>query len=191
MNAAAYFEKWNGVQQTNSLSSCGYVYTANAGDAHVYGGELELNAVVVHDLQALANISYSHSTLVSTSLTGSVFSPGSAIQQVPKVTGTLALSYRHQFTDDMALTARAESTYTGSRTDATYYVNTLPSYDLTNVRAGIDTGRWSAVLFVNNVADKRVPINTVTQDATNVADWNRLAVNQPRTAGIDLNVRFR
>jgi iron complex outermembrane receptor protein len=191
VNAAAYFEKWNGVQQTNSLSSCGYVYTANAGDAHVYGGELEVNAVVVHDLQALANISYSHSTLVSTSLTGSVFSAGSAIQQVPKVTGTLALSYRHQFTDDLALTARAESTYTGSRTDATYSVNTLPSYDLTNVRAGIDTGRWSAVLFVNNVADKRVPLNTVTQDATNVADWNRIAVNQPRTAGIDLNVRFR
>ena len=191
VNAAAYFEKWNGVQQTNSLSSCGYVYTANAGDAHVYGGELELNAVVVHDLQALANISYAHSNLVSTSLTGSVFSAGSAIQQVPKVTGTLALSYRHQFTDDLALTARAESTYTGSRTDATYYVNTLPSYDLTNVRAGIDTGRWSAVLFVNNVSDKRVPLNTVTQDATNVADWNRLAVNQPRTAGIDLNLRFR
>ena len=33
VNAAAYYEKWNGVQQTNSLSSCGYVYTANAGDA--------------------------------------------------------------------------------------------------------------------------------------------------------------
>jgi hypothetical protein len=167
------------------------VYTANAGDAHVYGGELEVNAVVVRDLQALANVSYSHSTLVSTSLTGSVFSPGSAIQQVPKVTGTLALSYRHALTDDRALTARAESTYTGSRTDATYYVNTLPSYSLTNVRAGIDTRRWSAVLFVDNVADKRVPLNTVTQDATNVADWNRLAVNQPRTAGIDLNLRFR
>jgi outer membrane receptor protein involved in Fe transport len=191
VNAATYFEHWNGVQQTNSLSSCGYVYTANSGDAHVYGGELEVNAVVVHDLQALANLSYSHSTLVASSLTDSVFTPGSPIQQVPKVTGTIALTYRHELSDELAVTARAESTYTGSRTDATYYVNTLPSYQLTNIRAGIENGRWSAVLFVDNVADKRALLNNVTQDATNVADWNRIAVNQPRTAGIDLNVKFR
>ena len=191
VNAAAYFENWNGVQQTNSLSSCGYVYTANAGDAHVYGGEIEVNAVVVHDLQAMANFSYSHSTLVSASLVDASSSAGSPIQQVPKVTGTLALSYRHQLADDLVVTARAESTYTGTRTDATYYVNTLPSYELTNIRAGVDLGRWSAVLFVDNVADKRVLLNNVTQDASNVADWNRIAVSQPRTAGIDFNVRFR
>jgi iron complex outermembrane receptor protein len=191
VNAAAYFENWNGVQQTNSLSSCGYVYTANAGDAHVYGGELEVNAVVVHDLQALANISYSHSTLVSAALVDASSTAGSPIQQVPKVTGTLALSYRHQLTDELAVTARAETTYTGSRTDATFYVNTLPSYQLTNIRAGVDARRWSAVLFVNNVADKRALLNNVTQDATNVADWNRIAVSQPRTAGIDLNYRFK
>ncbi len=191
LNAAAYYVNWNGVQQTNSLSSCGYVYTANAGDARVYGGEVEMNAVVVHDLQALANVAYSHSSLVNTSLTDSVFTVGSAIQQVPKVTGTVALAYRHQLVDDRAITARAESTYTGSRTDATFAVNTLPSYYLSNVRGGIEAGRWSAVLFINNLADKRVPLNNVTQAASNVGDWNRVAVNQPRTAGVDLNVRFR
>jgi outer membrane receptor protein involved in Fe transport len=190
VNSALYFEHWNGVQQTNSLSSCGYVYTANAGEAHVYGGELEANAIVVHDLEASANLSYSHSTLVKSNFVDSVFNPGTPIQQVPKWTGTLALSYRHNLTDGLALTARAETTYTGSRTDATYYVNTLPSYELSNVRAGIDAGRWSAVLFVNNVADKRALLNNVTQDASNVADWNRIAVSQPRTAGIDLNYRF-
>jgi len=47
VNGSLYFEKWSGVQQTNALSSCGYVYTANAGDAHVRGGELEIQAIVV------------------------------------------------------------------------------------------------------------------------------------------------
>ncbi len=190
VNSAAYFERWNGVQQSNSLSSCGYVYTANAGDAHVYGGELEVNAVVVHDLDASANFSYSHSSLVSTSLVDAGFNPGTPVQQVPKWTGTLALSYRHALTEELALTARAESTYVGSRTDATYAINTLSSYDLTNVRVGIDERRWSAVLFVNNVADKRAILNNITQSAVNLADYNRVAVNQPRTAGIDLNYRF-
>jgi hypothetical protein len=59
------------------------------------------------------------------------------------------------------------------------------------VRAGIEANRWSAVLFINNLADKRALINNVTQDAANLADYNRIAVNQPRTAGIDLNFKFK
>jgi outer membrane receptor protein involved in Fe transport len=190
VNAAGYFESWIGVQQVNPLS-CGYVYTANAGDAHVYGGELEANAIVVHDLEASANVSYSHSTLTSTNLVDSPFAAGTEIQQVPKWTGTLALSYRHEMTDELAIIARGESTYVGTRTDATFYINNLPSYDLTNLRAGVDGGRWSAVLFINNVADKRALLNNITQDANNLATYNRVAVSQPRTAGIDLNYKFR
>lgn len=190
INSAVYFEKWSGVQQSNSLSSCGYVYVANAGDARVYGGELEVNAVVVHDLQASANVSYSHANLVNSTLIDAGFNPGTPIQQVPQWTGTVALSYRHNLTDDLAITARGETTYTGSRTDATFYINTLPSYELSNVRAGVEGDRWSAVLFVNNVADKRALLNNITADSTNVADWNRIAVNQPRTVGIDLNYKF-
>jgi outer membrane receptor protein involved in Fe transport len=167
------------------------VYTANAGNAHVYGGEFEVNAVVVRDLQATANLSYSHSTLVSSNLVDSPFTPGAAIQQVPKWSGTVGLSYRHDIAEQLALTARAESTYVGSRTDATFYINNLPSYDLTNLRAGVDGGRWSAVLFVNNVADKRALLNNITQDANNLGDLNRVAVSQPRTTGIDLNYKFK
>jgi iron complex outermembrane recepter protein len=190
INAAGYFESWIGVQQVNPLS-CGYVYTANAGNAHVYGGEFEVSAVVVRDLQATANMSYSHSTLVSSNLVDSPFTPGAEIQQVPKWSGTVGLSYRHDILDQLALTARAESTYVGARTDATFYINNLPSYDLTNVRAGVDGGRWSAVLFINNVADKRALLNNVTQDANNLGDYNRIAVSQPRTAGVDLNYKFK
>ncbi len=190
VNAAGYFESWTGVQQVNALP-CGYVYTANAGNAHVYGGEVEAKAVVVNDLQASANLSYSHSALVSANLVDAGFNPGTPIQQVPKVTGTVALDYRHDVADDLAFTAHGESTYVGSRTDATYYVNTLPSYQLTNVRAGLDAGRWTAVLFVNNVTDKRALLNNITQAAINLPDWNRIAVSQPRTAGVDFNIKFK
>ena len=69
-------------------------------------------------------------------------------------------------------------------------LDTLPSYDLTNVRAGVEHKNWSAVVFVNNVANKRAQINDVTQAAENLATYNRIAVSQPLTAGIDLNYRF-
>ena len=106
------------------------------------------------------------------------------------LTSTISAAWHHRLTDQLALTARADNTYTGSRTDETYSINQLPSYDLTNIRAGVDAGHWNAVLFVNNVADKRALISNITQAAENIPTFNRVAVSQPRTAGIDLNYRF-
>jgi len=191
VNASGYFESWVGVQQVNALSSCGYVYTANVGDAHVYGGEIEARAIVVRDLEASANVTYSHAALVSSTLINAGFDPGTPIQQVPKWSASVSLAYHHDLTGDVALTAHAESNYTGSRTDETFATNTLPSYDLTNIRGGFQGERWSAVLFVNNVADKRVLLNNITQDAVNLPTFNRVAVSQPRTTGIDLNYKFK
>jgi iron complex outermembrane receptor protein len=190
INAAAYYERWNGVQQTNALSPCGYVYTANAGDAHVYGGELEIKAVVVRDLIVSASTSYSHAALVSSQLIDAGFDPGTPIQQVPHWTTSASIAYRHSLTDKLAFTARADNTYTGSRTDETYSINTLPSYDLTNFRTGLEGERWTAVLFVNNLADKRALLNDVTYDAVNLPTYNRVAVSQPRTVGVDFNYHF-
>jgi iron complex outermembrane recepter protein len=128
--------------------------------------------------------------LVSSNLIDAGFNPGTAIQEVPRWTGSASLAYRHSLTDALAVTARTDSTYVGSRTDETYSINTLPSYQLTNVRAGFEGTRWSATLFLNNVADKRALLNNITQDAVNLPTYNRVAVSQPRTAGIDLNYRF-
>ena len=190
VNGALYFEKWSAVQQTNALSSCGYVYTANAGNAHVRGGELEIRAIVVPEVTVSGNVGYVHAALVTSDLIDAGFNPGTAIQDVPQWTSTISAAWHHRLTDQLALTARADNTYTGSRTDETYSINQLPSYDLTNIRAGVDAGHWNAVLFVNNVADKRALISNITQAAENIPTFNRVAVSQPRTAGIDLNYRF-
>ena len=190
INAAGYFESWIGVQQTNALSPCGYIYTANAGNAHVYGGELEIQAIVVRGLTVSANTTFSHAALVSSNLIDAGFNPGTPIQDVPRWSGSASIAYRHSLTDQLTFTARADNTYTGSRTDETYSVNTLSPYDLTNARAGVEGDRWSAVLFVNNLADKRAQLNNITQDAVNMPTYNRVAVSQPRTVGIDLNYKF-
>jgi hypothetical protein len=58
------------------------------------------------------------------------------------------------------------------------------------VRTGLEGERWTAVLFVNNLADKRALLNNVTQDAVNLPTFNRVAVSQPRTVGIDFNYHF-
>jgi iron complex outermembrane recepter protein len=190
VNGALYFEKWGGVQQTNALSSCGYVYTANTGDAHVRGGELEIKALVIPDLTVSLNAGYVHAALVSSPLIDAGFSPGTPIQDVPSWTSSASIAYHHPLSDQLAITGLVDNTYVGNRTDETFSINQLPSYDLTNLRAGIDGGRWSATLFVTNIADKRALLSNVTQDAVNLPTFNRIAVTQPRTAGIDLKYRF-
>jgi hypothetical protein len=190
VNASAYYERWNGVQQSNSLSSCGYVYSVNAGDAHVTGAELEIQALVLRDLMVSANGSYSHAELVSTGLIDAGFNPGTPIQDVPHWTASASIVYRHPLTGQLTFTARLDDTHVGSRTDATYSINTLPYYDLANFRTGVEAVRWSAALFINNLADKRALLSDSTADAINLPTYNRIAVSQPRTVGIDFNYHF-
>jgi iron complex outermembrane receptor protein len=190
INASAYFESWIGVQQVNSLSSCGYTYTANAGNAHVKGAELEIEAIVVPGLVVSANGGYADAALVSSSLIDAGFNPGTPIQDVPRWTSGAWIAYRHPLADQLGFTARVDNTYVASRTDATYSINTLPSYDLTNVRSGVEADHWSAVLFVTNIANKRAVLNDAIQDAVNLPTLNRWVISQPRTYGVDFNYRF-
>ena len=191
INTSFYFESWTGVQQLNTLTECGFQYTANAGNAHVYGGEFEIRAVIVPELVASLNTGYTHAALTTADLLHSSFEPGTPLQDDPKWTGSASLAYRHPLNDQLALTARADTNYVGARTDTSYTINNLPSYQLTNIRAGVEANQWSAVLFVNNVANKHAHISDINIDAENLADFNRIAVSPPLTAGIDLNYRFR
>lgn len=190
INGSVYYESWIGVQQVNALSSCGYVYTANAGNAQVKGAELEIKAIVAPELTVSANAAYADAALTSSSLINAGFNPGTPIQQVPQWTSSASIAYRHPLGNGLTLSARFDNTYVASRTDETFSINTLPSYDLANIRVGIEADRWSAVLFVNNVADNRALLNNITQDAVNLPTYNRVAVSQPRTVGIDFNYRF-
>jgi len=61
-------------------------------------------------------------------------------------------------------------------------VRTLPSYDITNLRFGVDTDSWSVSLFVDNVTDERA-----TQFFNDRWAQTRRSINRPRTFG----VRFR
>jgi hypothetical protein len=86
--------------------------------------------------------------------------------------------------------ARIDNAYVGSRTDATYAINNLRAYDLTNVRAGLEGDRWSIMLFANNMFDKRVLLDNISLYAINLPTFDRVAVNQPLTFGVDLSYRL-
>jgi outer membrane receptor protein involved in Fe transport len=190
INGAGYYENWKGVQQTVPLS-CGFPYTDNAGSAHVYGGELEMRAVLAQGLIASGSVGYTDAFLAeNVPETGG--HKGDPLQDIAPWTASALLSYNFPVTDRWEGNARISYNFEGTRRDATFYpMNHLPAYSLVNLRAGVSDANWNASLFVNNLFNKRAYISDTTSLSLNLPTYNRVSTNQPLTIGIDISYRFR
>ena len=187
VNSAGYFENWQHIQQNIPLA-CGFPFTGNAGDAHIYGGELEIDALVIPGLVFSVNGSFSHARYTANAVSDTTIDE--RVQDVPDVTGSVALTYRRPLTDSVAFVGRIDNDYVGSRIDSTAQANYLPPYDLTNVRAGLEGEHWKASLFATNVTNRLALLTNVPAINVNVATFNRTAMEQPLTIGLDLSYRF-
>ncbi|HEY2402250.1 MAG TPA: TonB-dependent receptor [Steroidobacteraceae bacterium] len=188
LNSSVYYENWSAVQQPVTLA-CGFPYNDNSGDAHIYGAELEISAVLVPGLMLTANAGYTHATFAVGSLEAGI-SAGTRLQNVPEWTSSASLTYRHILRNGLALRASIYNDFVGSRTDSTFAVNYLPSYDLSNARIGIEGHGWTAMLFAQNILNRRAFLSDAPSINVNQQTFNRIAVNRPRSVGIDLSYRF-
>lgn len=183
VNTSAYFEKWYDVQQYVPLQ-CGFVYTDNTGEAHVYGVELEINATPAPGLTLAVNGGFTHAYFAVGSIEAGL-TAGTEVQDVPKWTSSATVAYSRPVAKDLAVTGRIENNYTGSRTDATYGINNVPAYDLTGLRFGVESSRWNTMFFVKNVFNQRALLSNTLQLNVNIPGYNRIAVSQPLTVGVD------
>jgi iron complex outermembrane receptor protein len=188
INGAIYYEDWTNVQQ-QVAPSCGFKFTANAGKATVYGAELEMAVVLVPGFVLSQNVGYTHATN-STTLPAAGVVSGQRLLDVPEVTANTSLSYKQPILDDKTFVARLTNSYVDSIQDITFTRNTLPSYDLVGFRAGVETVRWSAFLFADNVTNKMALLGDTGALSANISILNRVSTNQPRTIGADLNFKF-
>jgi iron complex outermembrane recepter protein len=188
VNAAIYYEDWSDVQQ-EVAPGCGFKYTANAGKATVKGAELEVAVVLMPGLVLSQNAGYTNATNSTTVPLAGVTS-GERLLDVPEWTANTNLSYSYPLSNGLKLVARLNNSYVDSIQDITYTRNTLPSYDLVNARIGIEQDRWSAAVFIDNLTDKMALLSDTGALSANIAILNRIATNQPRTLGVDLNFRF-
>ena len=187
INSAGYFENWQHIQQNVPLL-CGFPFTSNAGDAHIYGTELEISAVVVPGLVASVNGSWLHAEYLANTVASTTIDD--RVQNVPEITMSGSLAYRHPINDNVGFMARVDNDYVGSRIDTTAQANYLPAYDLTNVRAGIEGSNWTIAAFVNNATNRLALLTNAAAINVNVPAFNRTAMEQPLTFGIDLSFKF-
>jgi iron complex outermembrane recepter protein len=190
VNGDIYYEDWSNIQQ-EVAPGCGYKFTTNAGKAKVYGAELEVALIPVTGLTLSQSLGYAHATN-STSLAEAGVVAGDRLLDVPQVTANTTAIYRYPLPlpQNLNLVVRLNNSYVDSIQDITFGRNTLPPYDLVNSRLGVEAGNWSAMLFVDNLTDKKALLSDTGALSANVPIFNRVATNQPRTVGIDLNYKF-
>jgi hypothetical protein len=146
-----------------------------------------VNVLLAQGLLLAANAGYTHATIVETAK-GTGIAPGSPVQDTPLWTSSASLAYRRNVGSDLAFTARIENNYVDGHIDVTSQVNHLPSYDLTNLRAGLEGSRWKAILFASNVFNQRALLSDTSQQINlTIPTFNRISVSQPLTVGIDLS----
>ena len=193
INASVYFEDWRNIQLEEL--PFGYPLFDNVNSAHIYGGELEVQGIATSFLTLGTALGYTHATLAETT---HGFVAGQRLPDVPQVSGSVYANYHINLTDEYEFVSRLEDVYMGNRVDAgTAYglvdetQAPLPAYDLLNFRAGINAAKgWSAAFFANNLTDKHAYLENVAELGLANASYNRVATNQPRTMGVDLNYRF-
>jgi iron complex outermembrane receptor protein len=188
VNSAIYYEKWSDVQQGVN-PPCGFDFTANATNADVYGGEIEIQAKITPKLSLDISGGYTHAALAENSeATGQM--KGQRIQNVPTGTQSTALVYTQPIGDGLEFTGRVTDQYVGPSTDLTYTLNQLPGYALVNTRFSVGTGKWTAALFVDNLLDKHAMLANANSLTENTPLYNRIVTNQPRTVGLNVDYRF-
>ncbi|HEY3784973.1 MAG TPA: TonB-dependent receptor [Steroidobacteraceae bacterium] len=188
INSAVYYERWTNVQQLVD-PSCGFGFTANAGTAGVYGSEIEIAANLSPSITVTESAGYTHATFNdSVKATNTV--AGQKLLDVPDVTTSTSLIYSTPVAAGLNFSARGTYSYVGPMQDITFVRNNLAGYSLLNARAGLTSDRFSAFLFCDNLTNRMVILTNNVAQTVNIPSLNRWVTEQPRTVGIDLQVRY-
>jgi iron complex outermembrane receptor protein len=190
-DAAAYYIDWKDVQlQVYNLAQTASFFT-NASTAKSQGLELSAQAKPTNDLKLSAWVAWDDAQLTANMPAGGLLAgnSGDPLPYSSRFSGNLSAEQQFAITGELNGFAAGAVSYVGRRSsDFTAAPSLprleLPSYVLTNLRAGLRWDSWTATLFLNNVADQRGEISGGTVPQTTVV------YIQPRTVGLLLSKSF-
>jgi outer membrane receptor protein involved in Fe transport len=193
LNTAVFFEDWENI--TLEALPGDWPLQINGKHAYIYGTEIDSRLNLGAGLQVKASGGYTGYVLDA----GPHWQLPSELPDVAHLTGDVQLSYTHALSDKLLFTAMIDTSYVSPRasisfnygfvTNGTY--NKLPGYELTNLRAGIQSeDGWTLALFCNNVFNTHAQLDNLLQETLPSAAFNRIITNQPLTAGLDLTYKF-
>lgn len=190
MNGAVYYIDWTNIQQNITLPTCGFGFVGNFGKASSKGGEFEMNYDPTGSLKLTLSFSYNEAKLTST-IPGAAGQAGQTLEYAPRWMGATSAEYTRSIDADTSAYLRGDFNFT-SREDTSYnsqsiYYN-MAGYSLLDLRLGVKHLAWSGGLFLTNALDKRGETELPLSNGIDLATQRRIALNRPRTIGLD--VRF-
>jgi iron complex outermembrane receptor protein len=186
-NVDAFYIHWAHVQQLVALA-CGLSFTTNGASAAVKGGEMELQAKLATSLTLTQSVGYADAAFTE-SFPAAAIVAGQPLLDAPRWTLSTSLKYQHPL-GRYTFVAEGQNSYQSQSYDLSYQLNRLPGRDLTNLRSGLEGDKWSVYAFANNVLNRHYALENLNLLTFTGPDYNRVATNQPLTAGLEVEVRF-
>ncbi|SEH19145.1 Outer membrane receptor proteins, mostly Fe transport [Sphingopyxis sp. YR583] len=194
MNASAYHIDWSRIQQQVSLQ-CGFNFTGNFGKAVSRGLELETNWRASDSLTLGLNLGYNDAKLKDT-VAGTTGQAGDRLLDVPKFTASASFNYDQPIGNGLNAFLLGNASHTSSvlaeYNDASPW-RTRKSYQIVDLRLGVhdEDERWRVSLFVDNLLNTHATVgNAFSSTAITTPTTRSLAVNRPRTVGVNLKTAF-
>jgi iron complex outermembrane receptor protein len=193
VNAAVYTIDWKNIQQTIILPICGFTFTTNAGDARIYGSELEISGLVTPNWTLSLNGGNTHGYITST-LEPGIFGVGEQLLNVPLYTATASSDYNIPLKGEQSLFFNADFPYIG-RSHAYYATQQVPvhynpGYGILNLafgfmqhEVGSEHHTLSVSLYAKNVLD-----NHRTIQYPSVFQVQEAYTVRPLTVGITVSL---
>ncbi len=188
INGAGYYIDWSKLQQGVNLPSCGFSFTANAGDAEIYGSEIELVYApkFVRGLKLGLTASFNHAAFTKTTVPFAQV--GQKVEDVPERTATVSADYYTPLVADWSGFAHVDYDFTGHSHGA--FQTYLPNYEnkaygVVNAQLGVEADTRKIYLFVKNLLND----HTVYQQPT-VASVTEGYTVRPLTIGISVRQDF-
>jgi iron complex outermembrane recepter protein len=192
-NASAYLTDWTDIQTNVGLPTCGFSFSTNAGGAEIKGSELETTLRLTDRFTTRFGAAYVDATYtdVPPLLQLAGISIGDQLAFIPELSFSLNLDYHFALIDNLSGFATANYSWSDDRANfaGSGDAERLSSYDLAQVRFGIEAAQWSLEVFVENLFDERAVYSRRQEGDGNPA-LAGIAVAQPRTVGIKIERRW-
>ncbi len=189
LSAALFYVEIKDQQVQQLVPITGTILTDNAGKGRSQGVEFESRYTPAEGWLVSLGGSYTNAeykAYADCDFTGAVSNcNGNKMVNTPEVTANLAIQNRRPLTDSLDLFARADIQHIGD-----YYFDSLNkfkqgSYQLVNLKLGVEADNWEAYAWVKNAADEYY--SSVEFD---FGAGHTVEAGDPRSYGITLTTRF-
>ncbi|HEX4712012.1 TonB-dependent receptor [Phenylobacterium sp.] len=190
-DADVFYIKWDRIQLRAAVN--GISGETNGGEASSRGVEAQGTFKPVAGWTIGGNVAYADAHLDEAVPSVGGLS-GDPLPLSAKWSGALFTNYVFPVTGDwngfVGGTARADSarnvSFPTSKTSPNYR---MQPYLLGDIRAGVQDGRYSVTVFLDNVGNTRAQLSAAATDVA-VTNIGQVAVARPRTLGIRLDAQF-